>query len=118
MVIRQGEVYWVDLEKPTGSEPGYSHPCVVVQNDVFNASRISTVVVCALTSNTGRAESPGNVLLKKGEAGLPKPSVVNISQILTVNKSDLRELIGKLSSKKTLKIVEGIDLLIHPRAID
>ena len=118
MVIRQGEVYWVDLEAPAGSEPGYSHPCVVVQNDVFNSSRISTIVVCALTSNLQRAESPGNVLLKKGEAGLPKTSVVNISQIITVNKSDLKEKIGKLSAKKTLKIIEGIDLLIHPRDID
>ena len=117
MVIRQGEVYWVDLEMPSGSRPGYTHPCVVVQNDVFNASRISTVVVCALTSNTMRAESPGNVLLKKGEAGLDRPSVVNISQIITVNKSDLRELIGKLSPKRILKIVEGIDLLVHPRKI-
>ena len=117
MVIRQGDVYWVDLEAPAGSEPGYSHPCVVVQNNVFNLSKISTVVVCALTSNMKRAESPGNVVLRKGEAGLPKASVANISQLLTVNKSDLTYKIGRLSVKKIVKIIEGIDLLIHPRDI-
>ncbi len=66
MVIRQGEVYWVDLGAPRGSSPGYRHPHVVVQNDIFNASRINTVVVCALTSNLRLGQAPGNVLLKKG----------------------------------------------------
>jgi mRNA interferase MazF len=67
MVIGQGDIYWVDLEEPSGSEPGYKHPHVVVQNNVFNRSQIGTVVVCALTSNLKRASAPGNVLLDKNE---------------------------------------------------
>ena len=117
MVIEQGEIYWVDLGQPSGSEPGYKHPHIVIQNNIFNASNINTVVICALTSNVKRAQAPGNVLLKKGEANLPKKSVVNISQIYTVNKSDLIEKIGKVSPKRFNEILEGIKLLTEPREI-
>ena len=117
MVIEQGEIYWVDLGQPSGSEPGYRHPHVVIQNNLFNASKISTVVICALTSNIKRSQAPGNVLLKKGEANLPKKSVVNISQIYTVNKSDLVEKIGKVSAKRFNEILEGIRLLTEPREV-
>ena len=117
MVIEQGEIYWVDLGQPSGSEPGYRHPHVVIQNNLFNASKINTVVICALTSNVKRAQAPGNVLLKKGEANLPKKSVVNISQIYTVNKSDLTGKIGKVSVKRFNEIVEGIKLLTEPREV-
>ena len=117
MIIRQGDVYWVDLGEPEGSEPGYRHPHVVVQNNVFNHSRINTVVVCALTSNLKRASVPGNVLLKKGEANLNKDSVVNISQIITVNKSDLDERIGTLSPVRVRQIIAGLKLLIEPRDV-
>ena len=113
-MIKQGDIYWVKLTAPRGSEPGYRHPHVVIQNDVFNASRIGTVVVCALTSNLRRAQAPGNVTLNKGEANLDKRSVVNISQLVTVNKSDLSEKIGTLSTEKTIKILDGIKLLIEP----
>jgi len=115
MVIRQGDVYWVDLGEPSGSEPGYRHPCVVVQNDVFNQSRIRTVVVCALTSNLKRAEAPGNVLLEKGEANLPKQSVVNMSQIFTVDKTQLGDHIGTLSPRRVRQILAGILLVLTPR---
>ena len=84
MVTNQGDIFWITLKEPAGSEPGYRHPHVVIQNNLFNRSRINTVVVCALTSNLKRAKAPGNVLLNKGEACLPKKSVVNISQIFTV----------------------------------
>lgn len=117
MVIKQGDVYWVDLGEPTGSEPGYKHPHIVVQNNVFNASRINTVVVCSLTSNLIRAQSPGNVLLKKGEANLPKKSVVNISQMYTVNKSDLLDKIGSVSPKMLDQVIEGVQLLIEKRSV-
>ena len=117
MVIGQGEIYWVDLGRPSGSEPGYRHPHVVIQNNLFNTSKINTVVVCALTSNVKRAQSPGNVLLNKGEANLPKKSVVNISQIYTVNKSDLVEKIGKVSEKRFNEILKGIKLLTEPREV-
>lgn len=89
MVINQGDIFWVDLGEPVGSEMAYKHPHMVIQNNVFNRSRIKTVVVCALTSNLRRAEAPGNVLLEVGEGNLPKQSVVNVSQIFTVDKSQL-----------------------------
>lgn len=117
MVIKQGDVYWVDLGEPTGSEPGYKHPHVVIQNNVFNVSRINTVVVCSLTSNLMRANSPGNVLLKKGEANLPKKSVVNVSQIYTINKADLLEKIGSVSPEKMDQIITGVQQLIEKRSL-
>lgn len=89
MVINQGDVFWIDLGEPSGSAPAYLHPHVVIQNNLFNRSRINTVVICPLTSNLKRAEAPGNVLLAQGEANLPKRSVVNVSQIFTLDKSDL-----------------------------
>ncbi len=118
MVIRQGDIYWVYLDDPIGSEPGYLHPHLVIQNNLFNASRISTVVVCALTSNLKRAGSPGNVLLNKGEANLPKQSVVNISQIFTIDKTQLGEKIGALSLHRVREILEGLTLLLEPRELD
>lgn len=81
----------MDLGDPKGSEPGYHRPHVVIQNNVFNRSRINTVIVCALTPNFRRAKAPANALLEKGEASLPKQSVVNVSQIFTIDKRDLRE---------------------------
>jgi len=117
MVITQGDIYWLDLGEPRGSEPGYRHPFVVIQNDAFNKSQIGTAVVCALTSNVKLAGAPGNVLLKKGEANLTKPSVVNVSQVLTVNKSDLTEKIGQLSKKRMEEIVEGFQFIIKPRLL-
>jgi mRNA interferase MazF len=118
MVIEQGDVFWVDLGDPSGSGPGYRHPHVVIQNNLFNRSRINTVVVCVITSNLKRAQAPGNVLLKKGEANLPKPSVVNVSQIFTVDKSELVEKIGTLSPQSVRQILDGIRLLTEPRDVD
>ena len=117
MNIKQGDICWIDLGIPKGSAPGYRHPHVVVQNNVFNESRINTVVVCAITSNLKRAKSPGNVSLKKGEGGLKKDSVVNISQIITIDKSDIEEKIGSLPVSKVKQIIEGVKLLIEPRDI-
>ena len=117
MTIAQGDIFWVDLGAPRGSEPGYRHPHVIIQNNVFNQSRINTVVVCALTSNLKRAAAPGNVLLKKGEANLPKDSAVNISQIITVNKTDLVEKIGSLSPGRLNSVLDGVKLVIEPREI-
>jgi mRNA interferase MazF len=117
MVIKQGEIYWVDLGEPNGSEPGYKHPHIVIQNNIFNLSRINTVVVCSLTTNLLRAKAPGNVVLDKGEASLPKKSVVNISQIYTVNKNDLIEKIGQVSEKSMYEILEGLKLLTEPREL-
>jgi mRNA interferase MazF len=118
MVIHQGDIYWIDLDELFSSEPGCRHPHVVVQNNLFNASRINTVVVCALTSNTKRAQVPGNVLLEKDEANIPRQSVVLISQIFTVDKSQLAEYIGTLSKHRIGQILEGIRLIMDPRDID
>ena len=117
-MIRQGDVYWIEFEEPEGSEPGYKHPHVVVQNNLFNHSRINTVLVCPLTSNLKRAHSPGNVLLNKREANLPKSSVVNVSQIFTVDKSQLGDYIGTLSSEHLRQVLKGIKLLLEPREPD
>lgn len=118
MVIRQGDVFWVDLGAASGSGPGLRHPYVVVQNDVFNASRIDTVVVCSLTSKVKRAQAPGNVLLDEGEANLPKQSVVNISQLYTVDKIELVEKISSLARQRIDEILAGLYLLLEPRAVE
>jgi len=117
MVIEQGDVFWLDLGDPTGSGPAYRHPHVVVQNNLFNRSRINTVIVCMITSNLKLANAPGNVSLKKGEANLPKPSVVNVSQLYTADKSELVEKIGTLSPARRRKILEGIQLFLQPRDV-
>lgn len=115
MVISQGDIYWINLEEPAGSEPGFRHPHVVIQNNLFNRSRIDTVVVCLVTSNLRLAKAPGNVLLDKGEGNLAKQSVVNITQIYTIDKSDLVEWIGALSEKRVRQILDGVRLLTEPR---
>ncbi|HEX6898511.1 MAG TPA: type II toxin-antitoxin system PemK/MazF family toxin [Thermoanaerobaculia bacterium] len=117
MVIRQGDVFWVDLGTPSGSGPGFLHPYVVVQNDIYNQSRLDTVVICGLTSNLQRAESPGNVLLEEGEANLPKRSVVNVTQVYTVDKEDLTEKIGTLSPDRIQQVLDGLYLLLEPQDI-
>ncbi len=116
-MIRQGEIYWLDVGEPLGSAPGYRRPFVVIQNDVFNRSPINTVVVCALTSNLRRAEAPGNVLLQLKEAGLPRQSVVNVSQIYTVDKQELAKRIGSLSAQRVLEILAGIQSVLQPREV-
>jgi mRNA interferase MazF len=118
MEIRQGDIFWIEQDEPSGSEPGYRRPFIVVQNNLFNKSRINTVVVCALTSNLQRAKAPGNVLLDAGEGGLSKSTVVNVSQILTVDKQSLEEYSGAVSIQKIAKILSGINLLLQPADID
>jgi mRNA interferase MazF len=118
MVINQGDIYWVEVDEPAGSEPGYAHPHVVIQNNLYNQSKIRTVITCVLTSNMKLANLPGNVLLEKGEAGLPKASVVNVSQIFTVDKTQLGEYIGTLSLERVNEILDGISLFLEPRDLD
>ncbi len=115
MPISQGDLFWVDLGEPGGSQPGYRHPHVVVQYNLFNRSQIRTVIACALSSNLKRASAPGNILLGKGEANLSKQSVVNVSQIFTLDKTQLTEYIGSLAPKRVREILNGIKLLLEPR---
>ncbi|MFO0749586.1 MAG: type II toxin-antitoxin system PemK/MazF family toxin [Myxococcota bacterium] len=106
--IRRGDLFWLEADPARGSVPGVAHPHVVVQDDVFNRSRISTVIVCALTTNLGRAAEPGNVLLELGEGDLPKQSVVVVSQIESVPKTALRRRIGALSPARVDQILAGL----------
>ncbi|HMJ52267.1 MAG TPA: type II toxin-antitoxin system PemK/MazF family toxin [Polyangiaceae bacterium] len=106
--ICRGDVFWIGPDDSRGPVPGYSHPHVVVQDDVFNHSRITTVVVCALTSNVHRANEPGNVLLEVGEGDLPERSVVVVSQVSSVEKARLGERIGSLSDGRVEQILAGL----------
>ena len=112
MVIAQGEVWWADIGEPTGSAPGFRRPVVVVQCDAMNRSRIGTVVCVPLTSNLKWATAPGNVLLKAGVTGLPKDSVANVSLIVALDKQQLTERSGKLSSRQLEAILNGIDVVL------
>lgn len=107
-LINRGDLFWLEPDESRGSIPGYAHPYVVVQDDVFNHSRISSVVVCGLTSNLHRATEPGNVLLEPGEGNLAKHSVVVVSQIAAVDKSQLGEYIGTLSDERVHQILAGL----------
>jgi mRNA interferase MazF len=111
MAIYQGEIYWIKVDEAGGAEAAYAHPCVVIQEDVFNHSRINTVVVCALTSNLRQAKGPGNVRLEAGEGILSKPSVAEVSKVSSVEKNRLGECIGKLSSERVEQILAGMRFL-------
>ncbi len=106
--IHRGDLFWMESDDSQGLVPSYSHPHVVVSEDVFNHSRVTTVVVCALTSNLHRANEPGNVLLEVGEGDLPKQSVVVVSQISSVDKACLGERIGALSDARVEQILAGL----------
>jgi mRNA interferase MazF len=111
MAVDQGDIYWVSSKEPGGSDPGYAHPHVVIQENVINRSRLETVVVCALTTNLKRANLPGNVLLEAGEANLPKQSVVVVSQVSSVDKAQLGEYIGSLARPRVRQILAGMRFL-------
>ena len=108
MRINQGDIFWIESDESGGAVPGHPHPHLVIQENVFNWSRIDTVVVCALTSNLHRANEPGNVLLDLGEGNLPKQSVLVVSQVSSVEKSRLGELIGTLSSGRVQQVLDGL----------
>ena len=111
MVVGQGDVWWTDLPDPTGSEPGYRRPVIVVQGDPLNRSRIATVVCVVVTSNLKWAKAPGNVRLSAQDSGLPRDSVVNVSQIVTLDRSRLTDHVGRIGAPKLDSILAGIDLV-------
>lgn len=115
MVIGQGDVHWASLRDPVGSEPGYRRPVAVVQGDDFNASRIATAVVVRLTSNLRLAGAPGNVVLPATSTGLPKDSVANVSQILSVDRSLVGERVGHLAADELRLVLAGIDVVLGRR---
>jgi mRNA interferase MazF len=110
--MRRGEIWWASLGEPEGSAPGYRRPVLIVQSDEFNNSRISTIIVAVLTSNTALAQAPGNVLVKARHAGLSKDSVVNVSQVITVDKQCLTEKVKKLDSSTLADIDNGLRLVL------
>jgi mRNA interferase MazF len=112
VVIVRGEIWWASLPAPIASEPGYRRPLLVIQSDDFNRSRISTVISAVITSNLQLADAPGNVFLSKKESGLPKKSVVNVSQLITVDKSFFTEKIGGISALKLQEVEAGIRLVL------
>lgn len=112
MVIAQGEIWWADLPAPVGSGPGFRRPVAVVQCDALNQSRISTAVCVPLTSNLKWGLAPGNVRLSASVTGLPKDSVANVSQIISLDRSLLTGRVGKLPRAKLELLFSGIDLLL------
>jgi len=111
-VIQQGEIWWADLAEPRGSEPGYRRPVVIVQGEAFNRSRIATVICAIITSNLRLAKAPGNVSLSASESGLPKDSVVNVSQVITLDRTFLAERVGLVRTVIIDEIVDGIELVL------
>ena len=112
MVIRKGSIYWVDFSPGKGSEPIGRRPGLVVQNDILNDSNINTVIMLAVTSTLKFGELPGNIVLKKGEANVPKKCVINATQIKSVDKTSIKEKIGTLSKKRIDEIHEGLKLVM------
>lgn len=110
--MKRGEVWWASLSEPKGSGPGYRRPVLILQSEPFNESRIATVVVAAFTSNLRLAEAPGNVMCRGKEAGLKTDSVVNVSQILTINKTFLTERAGNLSERLMTRVEDGVRLVL------
>ncbi len=110
--MKRGEIWWAELPAPRGSEPGYRRPVLVVQADAFNRSKIDTVLVAAVTSDLGLAEAPGNVRLSRRESRLPKISVVNVSQVLTLDRRFLVERIGRVPARTLGGVDTGLKLVL------
>ncbi|MEJ2220405.1 MAG: type II toxin-antitoxin system PemK/MazF family toxin [Desulfobacterales bacterium] len=112
MVIRKGSIYWVDFSPGKGSEPTGRRPGLVIQNDILNDSNLNTVIMLAITSTMKFGELPGNVVLRKGEANIPKKCVINVTQIKSVDKKSIKEKIGTLSKKRMDEVQEGLKLVM------
>ena len=110
--MKRGEVWWASLPEPSGSGPGFRRPVLVIQSNPFNESRIATVVVAAITSNLALADAPGNVRISKGESGLPRASVVNVSQVITLDRTLLTKRVKLLPSKAMRQISTGLQLVL------
>lgn len=113
MVVRRGEIWWASLADPVGSGPGFRRPLIIVQSDAFNRSRISTVIAVVIKSNLRLAAAPGNLLLPSKTTGLPKDSVANLSQLVTVDKSFLTEKLGKLTARQVRNLKKGYAWYCH-----
>jgi len=112
MVISQGDVCWASLDEPVGSAPGFRRPVTIVQGEAFNASRLATTIVVPLTSNLRLAAAPGNVVLAARRTGLPKDSVANVSQIITIDRELLSDRVGQLIESDLQLVLAGIDIVL------
>ncbi len=112
VTIRRGEIWWADLGEPTGSEPSLRRPVLIVQDNQYNRSRIATVIVISITSNTRLAEIPGNILLDREESGLPKESVINVSQITAIDKNWLEKKVGSVSQTLMEEVDYGLGTIL------
>ncbi len=110
--IRRGEIWWADLGEPTGSEPSMRRPVLVVQDNQYNRSRMATVIVLSVTSNTRLADMPGNILIGREESGLPKASVINVSQIATIDRSWLENKAGSVSMTLMEEVDYGLGMVL------
>jgi mRNA interferase MazF len=110
--LKRGEVWWADLPEPGGSGPGYRRPVLIIQADAFNRSLIRTVIAAAITSNVALAAAPGNVALSKRSAGLTRDSVVNVSQILTLDKRFLTKRVGRVPESRLRQVEDGLRLVL------
>lgn len=111
--MERGDIWWATLPEPVGSSPGHRRPVLIIQSDAFNRSRINTVVIAVITGNLDLAKAPGNILLSKRSSGLPKDCVVNVSQILTIDKSFLSDHVNSLSKRKMEQIDKGLRLALE-----
>lgn len=112
MVVERGQVWWADLGEPIGSEPGFRRPLLIVQDDAFNRSRLRTVIAVVLTSNLRLLDAPGNVLIPAKASGLPKDSVANVSQVITIDRDVLDESVGRLRGPVMKAIDNGLRLAL------
>jgi mRNA interferase MazF len=112
MVNERGEIWWADLPAPIGSSPGYQRPIVITQANFLSKTDINTVIGAVITTKLKLAEMPGNVLIEKNQSGLPKDSVVNVTQIVTIDKTQLLEFVGTLSERKMEQIDKGLRLVL------
>lgn len=110
--VRRGEIWWADLPEPRGSEPGFRRPVLIVQANAFNRSRISTIMVAAITTNVALAAAPGNVLLPHRISGLRDESVVNVSQLIALDRSFLVEQVGKITASIQAAVDEGLRMVL------
>jgi mRNA interferase MazF len=110
--MMRGELWWADLGLPSGSKPGFRRPVVVIQDDSFNASRIATVLVAGITTNQRLSEAPGNVYLPMERSGLPKDSVINVSQLATLDKSRLETKAAALEKDLMAELDSGLTLVL------
>jgi len=111
--VKKGDIWWVSLDEPRGSEPGFRRPVVIISSNEFNKSKIQTVIVAAITSNIRLADAPGNFKLTKRGSGLNRESVVNVAQLLTLDKSFLNERSGKLNTKQNQLLNYGLQLALN-----